>query len=89
MFATMAAVWISTFSGFAPHNDRPLRRLDRLAHVPGVARLERLTTMRTFTQVALDDYALGVLKYSSRSMAGLFRHGVCLRLNDLCTITEV
>lgn len=62
MFAAMAAVWIGTFSGFAPHNDRPLQRLDRLAHVPGVARLERLATMRTFTQIALDDYAFCVLK---------------------------
>jgi hypothetical protein len=69
------------------HKERPAQGLDGFPYVPGLARLKPLTTMRTFSQLALDDYALGFLKYSSGSMAGRFCHGVCLRFYYHCTIT--
>jgi hypothetical protein len=60
--------------------------LDRLAHVPGVARFEQLPTMRTFAQITLDDQALGILENSFRTMAGLFDHGCTWGLSDRRTI---
>jgi hypothetical protein len=66
--------------GKTDHNDRTFQGLDRPVYVPGIARLERLSTMGTFTQVAVNDYSLGNFEYLSRSMAWLFCDGVCLRL---------